>query len=94
MTQAQHTPGPWKAYTPGSQWIEGGGEIIAGAMGDNSQADARLIVAAPELVEALAYLLEQTIEQDERFGIALTEGEQEAADKARALLARINGEAV
>lgn len=54
--------------------------------------DTALIAAAPELLAALAYLLEQTVEQDERHGIALTEGEREAADIARALLARIKGE--
>ena len=106
MAQAQHTPGPWTwpegcteiealadpensrtYYAPVAHMdLEWSGETMA--------ANARLIAAAPELVEALAYLLEQTIEQDERPGIGLTEGEQEAADIARALLARIKGEAV
>jgi hypothetical protein len=40
----------------------------------------------------LRYLLEQTIEQDERHGITLTEGERDAAELARAILARIDAE--
>ena len=63
---------------------------VVDALGD-VEAEARLIAAAPQLVEVLEYLLEQTIEQDERYDVVLTEGEQDAAAKARALLAKING---
>jgi hypothetical protein len=61
MSEQQHTPGPWKVSE-----VEDGGEIISrGVKGPNgrgintgcdiemfSEADARLIAAAPELLAA------------------------------------------
>jgi hypothetical protein len=41
-----------------------------------------------ELREALDYLLTQTVDQDLKYGIGLTEGEQDARAKALAALAR------
>ena len=102
MAHAQHTPAPWRLNAGNETLVMGSNQRpiaraecggTAGIKLAEAEANARLIAAAPELVEALAYLLEQTIEQDERHGIGLTEGEQEAADIARALLARIKGEA-
>lgn len=57
-----------------------------------TQANASLIAAAPELLEALEYLLDQTIAQDAAYGIELTEGEEEAASMARAAIAKAKGE--
>ena len=51
-----------------------------------------LLEAAPQLLVALAYLLEQTIDQDLKYGIELTEGEEEAHTQARAALAVARGE--
>lgn len=61
----KHTPGPWnlKVHTgkdeeigPVDDWtVEGGGVAICfeGLYNPNAQADARLIAAAPELLEQL-----------------------------------------
>ena len=56
-----------------------------------AQADARLIAAAPDLLAALEYLLEQTIGQDQQYGIELTEGEAIAEQKALAAIAKAKG---
>ena len=50
--------------------------------------DVRLIVNAPELYGALLELLEQTVEMDEKYGVELTEGESQAASRARAVIKR------
>ena len=44
-----------------------------------------------ELVAALQYLMSQTIEMDEKYGVALSEGEHEAALLARAAIAKAKG---
>lgn len=56
-----------------------------------AQADARLIAAAPDLLAALEYLLEQTIGQDQQYGVALTEGEAIAEQKALAAITKAKG---
>ena len=57
-----HTPGPWKAQTFATSWKvwpisrrKADGSAVAY---DCTEADARLIAAAPELLEALRYLLD------------------------------------
>lgn len=52
----------------------------------------RLMTAAPKLLKALDYLLEQTVDQDLKYGIVLTEGEQEAREQALAAIAEASGE--
>ena len=44
--------------------------------------EAQLFAAVPELIEALEYLLQQTVDMDLAHGIELTEGETEAREKA------------
>ncbi len=91
-----HTPGPWKAGNVDNQrggqsavliWAEGGDDLGEA----RTFADARLMAAAPELLEALQYLMSQTIEMDEKYGVALSEGEHEAALLARAAIAKAKG---
>lgn len=59
MSGAKHTPGPW-SVSPYSSIvgiaISGGGYVVAGVRGDRefSEANARLIAAAPDLL-ALAH---------------------------------------
>ncbi len=55
---------------------------------DEQRANTRLIAAAPELLEALDYLLEQTVDQDLKYGIGLSEGEEDAREKALAVIAK------
>lgn len=72
MSTPQHTPGPWFAqYRQYTMAIGGGGDDLGGAhlvallhhdSNPNSRADARLIAAAPELLNALkrfAHAMEQ-----------------------------------
>lgn len=53
---SNHTPGPWKIGIDGHMIVDakGEGNLIAGVarMNDNREADARLIAAGPELLEA------------------------------------------
>ena len=44
-----------------------------------------------ELLEALDYLLEQTVDMDLKYGILLTEGEEDARAKALAIIAKVKG---
>ena len=62
-TTAQHTPGPWTAYTHtnGLVKVETPREVVAEIMiktrPEEQQANASLISAAPELLAALRLLL-------------------------------------
>lgn len=86
-----HTPGPW-AYRPSND-----GHFIAGA-GENSgylaevrqcrskqdiRADARLIAAAPELLESLQSVLNRCLD---------SQGLADAYKQARAAIAKATGE--
>ncbi len=64
--QAQHTPGPWRAWR-GSKWaITNGTDEVGTAI---HEPDARLIAAAPELLAALgAVRALPGFEQDEHYG--------------------------
>ena len=61
------------------------------------QENGRFIVRAcnahQELVEALDYLLQQTVDMDLAYGIELTEGEREARAKALAAIEKAYGQA-
>lgn len=59
---------------------------------ETQEANAALIASAPELLEALDYLLEMTVDQDLKYGIELTEGEEDARQKALAAIAKARGE--
>jgi len=80
-----YTPGPWSICKDHPDWIcpSGGGYQIAmvpRGQGAVAAANARLIAAAPELVEALAAMLEQ-------FG----EHGGPVVRQARAVLAKARG---
>lgn len=52
MSEAKHTPGPWRVS--GKQSIRAGEQrYVAKATWDNGEANAHLIAAAPDLLEAL-----------------------------------------
>jgi hypothetical protein len=57
-------------------------------------AAVRVMAAAPKLLDALIHLLGETVDMDLKYGIALSEGEQEARTKALAAIAEATGAAV
>jgi hypothetical protein len=98
----RYTPGPWDydmdyivAPDPGGRHpdiyiaeiahSDDEGRIASAAQQD---ANRRLIAAAPQLLEALDYLLEQTVDMDLKYGIGLSEGEEAAREKALAAIAK------
>ena len=76
---SKHTPGPWNMTADGGGfYVEGGDLLVASAQevdpsasdaedyfpGDTTEANARLIAAAPELLEALKALTNSLDEHD------------------------------
>ncbi|MEO2089601.1 MAG: hypothetical protein ABGY75_08915 [Gemmataceae bacterium] len=51
----------------------------------------RLMAAAPRLFAALDYLLEQTVDMDLKYGIGLSEGEEDARAIALSAIAEATG---
>ena len=90
---AQHTPGPWSylagdglAWRPSVQRATEGGFVVAGLSREREEADAKLIAAAPELLEALIeceYMIDHCL-----FGCDA----ENAKAKARAAIAKATGE--
>jgi hypothetical protein len=71
MIKLKHTPGPWKASVNnnGNIWIHSDNvSFIAGVMGPHERRqinpNARLIAAAPEMLEALINLYKQIEDSD------------------------------
>ena len=94
MTQGKHTPAPWRAGA--STFCRGDGEVQMrvytdhpptefDVFGDNLAANARLIAAAPDMLEALKSLVSANNSTD---GMAM----RKAWDNARAAIARATGE--
>jgi hypothetical protein len=92
MKQAAHTPGPWfvdEDDRPGMEWNRYSGPQLAvcfmahsdGKAPERDAANARLIAAAPELLEALRKLVEM-----DNAGMGVN-GWDEAFDAARAAIA-------
>jgi hypothetical protein len=98
----RYTPGPWDydmdyivALDPDGRHPDIYIAEIAhsddeGRIACTQQQDAnrRLIAAAPELLEALDYLLQQTVDMDLKYGIGLSEGEEDARNKGLAAIAK------
>jgi hypothetical protein len=86
--QAQHTPGPWH-LTPGSARRDGKASITdqnwerVALVEDATETDARLIAAAPELLEALQYIVGWNPDDWSA---------ETARDRARAAIAKAEGE--
>ncbi len=86
MSNNNHTPGPWKIEQGGGRgaWIEGtDGEYAALAAGNTDEranANASLIAAAPELLEALEAFVEEYAWISDKLSIAA----RAAIAKARA----------
>jgi hypothetical protein len=58
--QSQHTPGPWTYYKTldGKHHVDLPGDGAADVVGANAPNNARLIAAAPELLEALKAIVD------------------------------------
>ena len=58
MSEIKPTPGPWElwGHANPSQVISSPAGFVAQTLGNNDKANARLIAAAPELLEALQEL--------------------------------------
>ena len=89
----KHTPGPWRVWTPppnGEQCIgDSKGLMVAvattGITFNETLANARLIAAAPDLLEALQAIIESV----DRNGAAIL---TELESAARAAIAKAQGE--
>lgn len=95
-TSTRHTPGDWNADgnlivasdPAGTRPDVTIAEVVSrddegpAATPRQQFANKRLIAAAPRLLAALDYLLEQTVDMDLTYGIALTEGEADARQQA------------
>lgn len=106
MTETvKHTPGPWrvrevtKLHADGSTTLEahevrGGNRVIV--VDVTEEADARLIAAAPEMLDALDHIggLSRALRQggpDPMDLQGLSDALEEAVDLANALVARAEG---
>ena len=96
--ETKHTPGPWEAVgLTVCQVPPGGREIIFGAHNtrsgdkDERQANARLIAAAPELLEALREFVSLMPSAEGLGGHAPIGAFQIVADLARAAIAKAEG---
>ena len=101
MSKGQHTPGPWRVSV-GDLVVGANGRRVAdcehtpylerpAASIPEDEANARLIAAAPELLEALECVLRDA--DRVAAGHAVTAAGMERRRAARALLARVRGEA-
>lgn len=104
MTQeAQHTPGPWRikqSSANGNNFIypEGSEDAICGVRFhldfDAHEANARLIAAAPDLLEAVEVLLGglEAEYPESKFGIDFRTQMRIRMNKARAAIAKARGQ--
>ena len=97
MSDTKHTPGPWKAnfVISGAAYIFGGDRNFARVFNEwqdeaNREANARLIAAAPELLEALESIAEfWNRDQNEKAMIGAC---WHAIETAEAAIAKAKGE--
>ena len=100
------TPGPWEESRTiigtgeftgriGVQIMNRDGWEVARVFDpeyDGISPNVKKMIASPELLAALEYLLEQTVDMDLKHGIELTEGEREARTMALNAIAKAKGE--
>ena len=67
------------------------GGYTPGIDAETLEREAHLVAAAPDLLAALEYLLQQTIDADLQYDTPLSEGEQEAETMARAAITKAKG---
>lgn len=81
MSEAKHTPGAWEAHGPVVTTV--GSRIAQTHFGDNGNADARLIAAAPDLLSSLS-----------EFVAALVAGAKFGLNEAEVAMLRRGEEAI
>jgi hypothetical protein len=90
---SKHTPGPWFSQYDDNGFYEIGSEIVSLRLaftygdGDTDEANARLISAAPELLQSLQAIVKSLADQDDE---GLIEHAQQMID-ARAAIAKAIG---
>ena len=100
MSESKHTPGPWTQGWSKSGidcvWLDGKTEPEIG-MGDDdewidcgTEANARLIAAAPDLLNALEAVLNEFAKDG--HGGEFEDGEHPYVDAARAAIAKATGQ--
>jgi hypothetical protein len=91
-TNSKPTSGPWMSDSSDTYSIvapSAGGRIIAEIHGENHEASARLIAAAPEMLEALKTSLGEILASDrwdDQNDVTCMR-----VDRLRALIARVEG---
>lgn len=90
MSEMKHTPGPWKLGPRGITITDKEGFVLCNLTIFNQQeANARLIVAAPDLLEALVALVEQVAFEWRIYDLMNIDDEMAAA---RTAIAKATGE--
>ncbi len=84
--EKKHTPGPWQIESGGARLINTQAHVISasdglGPVAYSTGSNARLIAAAPDLLEALQRMVAA-------WGSGFDEGDSPSLDKARAAIAK------
>ena len=82
--KTKHTPGPWVVSDLVRQSVEIGASVVRLPIGKHDAADARLIAAAPDLLEALEAMVEDVDNN--------APGTFSGVQKARTAIAKAKGE--
>lgn len=88
---SKHTPGPWHVS---DGWVQTDTSAVCmisrHALDERELADARLIAAAPDLLEALELILETRIQEKHMW--SASPGESPLHDRCLAAIAKAKGE--
>lgn len=104
MSEAKHTKGPWhvgdvqivevdteEARTdPNNSYVHDAGQLEIEIHGDNAQADARLVAAAPDMLAVLTELIDMLL-PTQAAQARLSQGVQSAVIRARTTIAKATG---
>lgn len=97
---AKHTPGPWRyipaepefKFKPAVQRGNEGGFCVSGLSPEREAADARLIAAAPELLEALKEIAADYADRFDLDDPSTNPGIKFTIKQARAAIAKAEGQ--
>jgi hypothetical protein len=99
--QPAHTPGPWRVFdvftdveiVTDSPTADATESLVQFKGQRNARANARLMAAAPDLLERLEWLMNEAIPGGNRFLIdMLPEGKRDGYRKCADVLARVRGQ--